>query len=305
MIAQSCLPHACSNIVLSFSLVAINMTIVLTGAAGGDEAAAIFNASIGNLVGIVLSPVLILWYLGASGDMDLQKVFSELSLRVLLPLLIGQVLQRQTPRLRNFFEAHRRRFKKSQEYALVYIVYCVFCRTFHDGFKARLEDVMLMILCQMALMFFFMGVAWYCLRILFHGDPALQVMGLFGSYQKTVALGVPLISSIYDKDPNEALYTLPILIWHPMQLVIGTMMVPRLATYIQSETNRLQESAEHDTLASNRREDEEDELGASESVGHSDVRRRRAKRPQHSGEAENDPSAGKTAMDDDESEGVI
>ena len=108
-----------------------------------------------------------------------------------------------------------------------------------------------MILFQLLLMLFLMAVAWYSLRFLFHDEPELRVMGVFGCVQKTVALGVPLISAIYEGEPNEGLYTLPILIWHPMQLVVGSMLVPKLTQFIVTERARLDQQAAAATTTSN------------------------------------------------------
>lgn len=55
----------------------------------------------------------------------------------------------------------------------------------------------------------------------------------------SVALGVPLINAIYETDPNLGSYTLPLLIWHPMQLVIGSFLAPRLLAFVQREKERL------------------------------------------------------------------
>jgi sodium/bile acid cotransporter 7 len=35
------------------------------------------------------------------------------------------------------------------------------------------------------------------------------------------------------------LYTLPLIIWHPLQLLIGSSLVPRLSAFVESETERL------------------------------------------------------------------
>ena len=231
MVICACLPMA------------INVVIVLTAATGGDEAAAIFNATFGNIVGIFLSPVLILLYLGTTGDISLGDVFYKLTLRVVVPLIVGQLIQKFSKRVQDFFVKHKRRFKKVQEYCLVFIVYTVFCRTFEEDAGAGVRDTFLMILFQFLLMVALMVVAWYSLQFLFHDEPELRVMGLFGCVQKTVALGVPLISSIYEGDANEGLYTLPILIWHPMQLVLGSLLVPRLSRFIQEERERLKEAS--------------------------------------------------------------
>ena len=101
-----------------------------------------------------------------------------------------------------------------------------------------------MILFQFLLMVFLMGLAWYMLKFLFRDQPELRVMGVFGCVEKTVSLGIPLISSIYEGNPNEALYTLPILIWHPMQLVVGSLIVSRLAKFVENEREVLRQEKE-------------------------------------------------------------
>jgi hypothetical protein len=50
---------------------------------------------------------------------------------------------------------------------------------------------------------------------------------------------VPLISALYENNPNIGLYTLPLIIYYPMQVMVGTMIVPRLQAFIRNETARL------------------------------------------------------------------
>eukprot|EP00559_Dactyliosolen_fragilissimus_P004748 CAMPEP_0184863806 /NCGR_PEP_ID=MMETSP0580-20130426/12581_1 /TAXON_ID=1118495 /ORGANISM="Dactyliosolen fragilissimus" /LENGTH=77 /DNA_ID=CAMNT_0027362345 /DNA_START=944 /DNA_END=1177 /DNA_ORIENTATION=- len=47
-----------------------------------------------------------------------------------------------------------------------------------------------------------------------------------------MAMGIPLINSIYDDSPLLGSYTLPLLIWHPMQLFIGSALAPHLMSYV-------------------------------------------------------------------------
>jgi len=122
----------------------INMVLVLTKSGGGDEAAAIFNAAFGNLVGVFLSPILILMYLGVSGDIDLLSVFIKLAIRVLLPVTVGQLIQKTSPAVVVFVAKHKPKFKKVQQYLLVFIVYTVFCRTFESESDSSVGDIFLM-----------------------------------------------------------------------------------------------------------------------------------------------------------------
>jgi solute carrier family 10 (sodium/bile acid cotransporter), member 7 len=221
----------------------ISMVQVLTKAAGGDEAAAIFHSALGNMIGVVLSHLLILGYLGVTSmDIaDLGSVFISLLLRVVLPLIVGQIVQKTVPSVVQFVKTHKVRFKMAQQYCLVFIVYTVFCKTFEDSISGPdiVVNVVLMIVFQFLLLLFVMILAWYSLAFLFPTDPALRIMGLFGCTHKTVAMGIPLINAIYFDNPNVGLYTLPLLVWHTLQLLVGTTIAPRLNAWVQRENARL------------------------------------------------------------------
>ena len=221
----------------------ISMVQVLTKAAGGDEAAAIFHSALGNLIGVILSPLLILGYLGVTSiDLgELGNVFLNLLLRVVLPLIVGQIVQKTVPSVVQYVKTHKVQFKLAQQYALVFIVYTVFCKTFADNLSGPdiVVHIVLMVVFQFLLLIFVMTLAWYSLGFLFPADPGLRVMGLFGCTHKTVAMGIPLINTIYFDNPNVGLYTLPLLVWHTLQLLIGTMIAPRLSAWVQREQARL------------------------------------------------------------------
>jgi solute carrier family 10 (sodium/bile acid cotransporter), member 7 len=52
-------------------------------------------------------------------------------------------------------------------------------------------------------------------------------------------MGIPLITALYEGDSRLALYTLPLLVWHPAQLVIGSAFAPRLNKWVEEERRRL------------------------------------------------------------------
>ena len=240
LVTVGALPQALADGMVACACVplAINLVIVLTTNAGGDTAAAIFNAAFGNMVGIFVSPILILAYLGKNGSTSMADVFCKLALRVVLPLAVGQLL-RKIKAVKDFRAKHAEYFQKAQIYALCFIVYTVFCKTFQDKTQSRLGDVFLMILFQFLILIVLLVLAWYTLKLCFPENPKLRVMGLFGCTFKSMSVGVPLILSIYELDPNVSLYTLPLLIWHPMTLVVGSALTPRLAAFVKRENERL------------------------------------------------------------------
>ena len=62
-------------------------------------------------------------------------------------------------------------------------------------------------------------------------------------------MGVPLINAIYEDNPLVGLYTLPLLIWHPMQLVVGSFLAPYLMAFVNAEKERLGISDDDDDNA--------------------------------------------------------
>jgi sodium/bile acid cotransporter 7 len=75
-------------------------------------------------------------------------------------------------------------------------------------------------------------------------------MGFYGCHHKTIALGLPLIKAIYGRNPKVGLYALPLLIWHPLQLIAGSALAPRLAAWskAQEALNEKEEKTAEDKI---------------------------------------------------------
>ena len=101
----------------------INLGIVLTARCGGKEAAAVLHSAVGNIVGIFLTPALILLYLPSFGaEVNILMVILSLILRVLVPLIAGQLVQRFFTQVHEFYIKHKSKFGKVPEFLLVFIV---------------------------------------------------------------------------------------------------------------------------------------------------------------------------------------
>jgi len=158
-----------------------------------------------------------------------------------LPLLVGQCLRNFLPPAKAFVNKHGKYFRDAQEYCLAFIIYTIFCKTFKQGSTAKVSDVFIMIGCTLLMLVVLMIMAWTSLHVLFRNQPKLVAMGLFGCTHKTVAVGIPLVSSIYAGDPNLALYVLPLLIWYTTQLILGTAAAPYIAAYIIRREKEIEE----------------------------------------------------------------
>ena len=99
-----------------------------------------------------------------------------------------------------------------------------------------------MIAVQVAIMI--ISMLWVCmlLQILFplpKSKPKFHATGLFLSISKTMAMGIPLINALYKDHPNLALFTLPLLVWYPLTIVMGILIAPRVSEYVRNEETAL------------------------------------------------------------------
>ena len=51
--------------------------------------------------------------------------------------------------------------------------------------------------------------------------------------------GVPLIQTMYEGNPDVALYTLPVLVWTTFHLLLASFLIPRLVAFVKRENRRL------------------------------------------------------------------
>jgi sodium/bile acid cotransporter 7 len=95
-------------------------------------------------------------------------------------------------------KTYAREVKKSQIYALVFIVYTVFCTTFIDGTLCGHEQHRLGILPTNTHCSCSHGLAWFSLKVLFPNKPKLRVMDCLECTDKTISVGAPLINAMYE-----------------------------------------------------------------------------------------------------------
>ena len=57
------------------------------------------------------------------------------------------------------------------------------------------------------------------------------VCALYMGSHKTLAFGLPLISTTFEGDPNLASYVLPLVIYHPLQIFASSLLARPLARY--------------------------------------------------------------------------
>jgi sodium/bile acid cotransporter 7 len=242
-----CLPPALADGILAMTALptTVNMCVLLTGACGGNVAAALCNAVLGNALGVVITPALLLrWFAGTSSSsapqwarVPLSSVLTKLSVKVVLPVAAGQVM-RNTPPAKLLRERHPNLLKRTQEVILLGIVWNAFCTSFSNqlGLDARQLVSLLLFLPFLHLGSLLLFLTVFSPRSFLRLSRADAVAAAFCSSHKTLAFGLPLLRTVFDGHPQLASLCAPVLLIHPIQLLVGSLLVPKLQRYTSAES---------------------------------------------------------------------
>jgi solute carrier family 10 (sodium/bile acid cotransporter), member 7 len=220
-------------LILSCLPTTVNMCVILTSAAGGNVASALCNSVLSNMLGIFITPALIFLFFGGNSlALPFGDMVSKLSKKVLLPVAVGQILRR-SPLVQI---SKCKTVKRLQEVILLSILWTAFCASFCS------EVVGLSMRQLISLAILLPAVHLAAIGLLFATVSRLGfsrkdvVAAIFCGSQKTLAFGLPLIHTICaGTGANMAAYTAPIMFMHPLQLMLGSLVVPKLRNYVAKE----------------------------------------------------------------------
>jgi len=198
----------------------IGSCVALTGLAGGNQGIALVNSVLGNLLGLVATPLLVTLLVGRSGSVAVGTVIAQLAVLAALPVALGQLARLPAAA---FFERHRARIGIVSGLLLLVVLLGIFSDLARSGLGsgAVLAAAACLVL-HLALAAAAWTIATGCAR-------ADRIAITLTSSQKTAALGIPLISLLFAGDPALPLLLLPVVVYHIVQMIVGSLAASRLA----------------------------------------------------------------------------
>jgi len=214
---------------LSVLPITISSCVVFTQLAGGNFSGALFNAVIGNILGIFLSPALFVVMLGLthiSIKMNTLEILTSLGMMVLAPLFVGQMIhiyaRNRTTKLQGIGSLVNR-------WCILLIIYFAFGQIFSEDSKMiSFSGMILPLVLIIPGHIFFLWISGFGARLLGFNEKD-RIAIFFCAPQKTLAMGLPLIAAVLSNRPElEGLATLPVILYHPIQLVIAGFLEQRI-----------------------------------------------------------------------------
>jgi sodium/bile acid cotransporter 7 len=203
----------------------VSTSVVLTSVAGGNTAAAILSAAFSNIVGVIVTPLLVTLLMQASGKTgtgSLGPLLLDITLLTLLPFAAGVGLRRFVC---DWVDANKKWVNRISNSVILFFVYSAFC----DSVKQKIwhqYGILLtaQILLGVAILFGTVSALIYLAVRLARLNREDSIAAYFCSVKKTLAMGVPLAMLIFGSRSDLSLILLPIMFYHPFQLLTNGIL---------------------------------------------------------------------------------
>lgn len=205
----------------------VSTSVVMVSIANGNLPAAIFNASISSLLGIVLTPLLCALVLHTSaGGGQLWGLAGQLLWQVVLPVGAGVLLN---SRFHAFAEAHKARLRVFDQLTILLIVFTAFCNSFADGIFTSYNpaDIARLGAGMVALYVVVFSIIWGTSRAL-RFSRADQIVAVFCGSKKSLVHGSVMASLLFPASAATGLILLPLMLYHALQIVLASSMAQYL-----------------------------------------------------------------------------
>jgi sodium/bile acid cotransporter 7 len=212
----------------------VSTSVVMVSIAGGNLPAAIFNASISSLLGILLTPLLTSLFLHTgTGGSQLWGLAVQLLWQVVLPVGAGVLLN---SRFNAFAERHKGSLRIFDQVTILLIVFTAFCESFAEGIFSRYQpaDIAKLGAGMVGLYLVVFAIIWGVSRAL-RFSRADQIVAVFCGSKKSLVHGSVMASLLFPASAATGLILLPLMLYHALQIVLASSMAQDLGRQTAAE----------------------------------------------------------------------
>lgn len=205
----------------------VQSSVAFTSIAKGNVAGAIVSASTSNLVGVFITPSLVMLLMGTGGGVHIDtSVFGEIALLLLAPFILGQLTRRWVGKF-----AQSKATKVVDRGSIAMVVYSAFSKGVVDGIWSSISIWELAFLVAFAAIFVAF-MLWLTKKVSEKlGFKRADTVAIeFCGSKKSLATGLPMASVIFAPGGTSlGLLILPLMIYHQVQLMMCSWLASRYA----------------------------------------------------------------------------
>ncbi|MBD0833612.1 bile acid:sodium symporter family protein [Aestuariibaculum sediminum] len=206
----------------------VSSSVVMVSLAKGNIPAAIFNASISGLIGILITPLWMELFTNFSAtNFNLMEIYVKLIVEILLPVLLGILLQKFGGKLAQKYKNQLTIFDKS---IILLIIYKSFARSFQQNIFSAinlldLSLVFLAIILLFTLVYFIIGAFSNLLGF----SKSDTITAQFCGTKKSLVHGTVFSKILFPSTAPLGLILLPVMLFHATQIFIISIIATKLS----------------------------------------------------------------------------
>ena len=212
----------------------VSSSVVMVSIAKGNIPAAIFNASISGIIGIAITPLWMgLFVTEIASDFDFSTIYSKLLLQILLPVIVGVLLQKYWG---DFIRKHTSKLTLFDKSIILLIIYKSFAESFADHLftSVSIFDLILLfagVIGVFVVAFFITGLIAKLLGFNMEDRITAQFCGT----KKSLVHGTVFSKILFGNMAGLGLILLPLMLFHASQIMIISAIASRFARKVDVE----------------------------------------------------------------------
>lgn len=195
----------------------VSSSVVMVSIAKGNVTSAIFNASISGIIGIVMTPLLMSFFIqSGQQNVDNSEIVRQLLLKVLVPIILGLLLN---PLLKNVVTRYSKIIAEFDKMIILLIVYESFSEAFTQNIFASVSPVVFIIIAVSIIILFFS--VYETLKLIskkLHFKREDIITTTFCGSKKSLVHGSLFVMVLGIAEQEKVLFLLPVMIYHSFQL---------------------------------------------------------------------------------------
>ena len=203
----------------------VQSSIVFTSMAKGNVAGAVVSASVSNIVGVFLTPLLVILLLDTTGhaSVDLSSVLN-IVVQLLVPFIVGQLIR---PWVADWLKRYSGPTKIVDRGSILLVVYSAFSAGVREGIWHTLSPwrIAAIVASCCVLLAAVLALTALAGRLLGFAREDRVVIVFCGS-KKSLATGLPMATVLFAGQPV-GLIVLPLMIFHQVQLIACAALAQR------------------------------------------------------------------------------
>lgn len=226
----------------------VQSSIAFTAMAGGNVAAAVCSASLSNLVGIVMTPLLVTLFIhsGSAADVDGLASVQKIAGQLLLPFVAGHLLR---PLIGKWVDSHKKLLQPVDRSSVLLVVYSAFSAAVANGVWSRVGPFDLGVLLVASAVMLGLVIVINGIAARLAGLPREDaIVLLFCGSKKSLVSGVPMAGALF-APAQVGMVILPLMIFHQLQLFVCAWLAGRYRIENEAASALLPPQSEAEALA--------------------------------------------------------